>query len=262
MSEHLLQDLADIFAFIGDYGLLRIAIVVAITVGYWRGLHRAGIRGGQRKVAWLVVAVPLIAWFAAIWWIAMAGAFDSRPGAGAALLLPLAVVTPVLVGLVLLTRSDRVARTLDAIPPEWLTGLQVYRLFGAAFLVEWGIGHLSARFALPAGIGDVLVGILALPVAAYLRADPERGRGVAIAWNILGIADLVDAVSLGIVGQIALLRLGDGALPVSPISYPLVMIPVFVVPLSLILHGVSLWQLRRRARQAAGDTRSESVALA
>ena len=29
-------------------------------------------------------------------------------------------------------------------------------------------------------------------------------------------------------------------------SYPLVMIPAFAVPLSLILHGLSLRQLRRR----------------
>jgi hypothetical protein len=27
------------------------------------------------------------------------------------------------------------------------------------------------------------------------------------------------------------------------------MTPAFAVPLSLILHGISLWQLRRRARQ-------------
>jgi hypothetical protein len=34
-------------------------------------------------------------------------------------------------------------------------------------------------------------------------------------------------------------------------TYPLVMIPAFAVPLSLILHGLSLWQLRRTARRSA-----------
>jgi hypothetical protein len=33
-------------------------------------------------------------------------------------------------------------------------------------------------------------------------------------------------------------------------SFPLVMIPAFAVPLSLILHGVSLWQLTRGTRAA------------
>jgi hypothetical protein len=258
MSEYVLSGLAGIFAFIGDYGLVRIVLVIAVLAGYWSGLGRAGIVGGQRRTAWLAVAVPLIAWFAVIWWIAMAGVFDPRPGAPP--LLPLAIFVPVLVGLVLLTRSGRLARALDAIPPEWLTGLQVYRMFGAAFLVQWGLGNLSARFALPAGIGDVLVGCLALPVAIRLRADPVGGRGMAIAWNILGIADLVIAITLGIIGQIARLRGAGDALPVNPIGYPLVMIPAFAVPLSLILHGVSIWQLRRRARQASDNAHPEPVA--
>jgi hypothetical protein len=33
--------------------------------------------------------------------------------------------------------------------------------------------------------------------------------------------------------------------------YPLVMIPAFMVPLSLILHGISLWKLRRMAGSSA-----------
>ena len=33
-------------------------------------------------------------------------------------------------------------------------------------------------------------------------------------------------------------------------TYPLVMIPAFAVPLSLILHGFSLWQLHRVGRGA------------
>ena len=33
-------------------------------------------------------------------------------------------------------------------------------------------------------------------------------------------------------------------------AYPLVMIPAFAVPLALILHGLSLWQLRRSGRRA------------
>ena len=32
-------------------------------------------------------------------------------------------------------------------------------------------------------------------------------------------------------------------------TYPLVMIPAFAVPLSLVLHGLSLWQLHRTTRR-------------
>jgi len=36
-----------------------------------------------------------------------------------------------------------------------------------------------------------------------------------------------------------------------------VMIPAFGVPSSIILHGLSLWQLRRRARQTALHTQPD-----
>jgi hypothetical protein len=35
-------------------------------------------------------------------------------------------------------------------------------------------------------------------------------------------------------------------------TYPTVMTPAFAVPLILILHGLSLWQLRRLGRRAQG----------
>jgi len=33
-------------------------------------------------------------------------------------------------------------------------------------------------------------------------------------------------------------------------SYPTVMTPTFAVPLSIILHTLSIWQLHRQARQS------------
>ena len=74
---------------------------------------------------------------------------------------------------------------------------------------------------------------------------------MAIAWNLLGIADLISAVSLGALtspGPLQLLAFDQPNLLTS--TYPSVMTPAFAVPLSLILHGVSLWQLRRLGRRA------------
>jgi cytochrome oxidase assembly protein ShyY1 len=38
-------------------------------------------------------------------------------------------------------------------------------------------------------------------------------------------------------------------------TYPTVMIPAFTVPSSIILHVLSLWQLRRLGRKVQGDAR-------
>jgi len=109
------------------------------------------------------------------WTLAVAEIF--RPGAASRVpVLPIAIFVPVLVGLVLLTRPRRIAAVLDATPPGWLIGLQVYRVLGGIFLVQWATGNLSGVFALPAGTGDVLVGLLALPVAYYLHSGAPGGR--------------------------------------------------------------------------------------
>jgi len=238
----LLDNLATFFDVLGSTGLVRFVIVAAVLFGLWRGLERAGFTQQERNRTWLAVTVPLFAWFALIWVLALADVFRVRPGAFPA--LPLAIFAPVLLGLVLMTRSRRIAAALDALPPSWLVGLQVYRVFGGAFLVQLALGHLTAFFALPAGIGDVLVGLLALPVALYLNRHEDRGRAIAVAWNVFGILDLLVAMAMGFLASTG--RFGIASAP-RPIIYPLVMIPAFAVPLSLLLHGVSLWQLKRRA---------------
>jgi len=104
-------------------------------------------------------------------------------------------------------------------------------------------------FAVPAGVGDVLVGLSAIPVALYLASGRSGGVALAVAWNIFGIADLVDALTLGFLtspGPLQSLALDQPN--VLTTAYPSVMTPAFAVPLSLILHGLSLWQLRRGAR--------------
>jgi hypothetical protein len=214
----------------------------------WLGLRRR-VPGANLRLA-ISLALVLLAWLAAMWALATAGIFQARttpqnPAVG------LSVIVPVIVGLAILLRSPRVAALIDGMPAAWLVRVQVYRVLGGIFLAIWASGGLPGAFALPAGIGDVLVGLLAIPVAASLSSG-ARGAGIAAyAWNVLGIADLVIAVSTGFLsspGPAQLLALDHPNLLIS--AFPLVMIPNFAVPLSLILHGLSLWQLRRGAGTA------------
>jgi hypothetical protein len=168
-------------------------------------------------------------------------------------LVPMAVILPPVIGLTLLTRSGSVAAALDAALPSWLVGLQVYRVLGGHFLVLLAFGAVPGAFALPAGTGDVLVGLLALPTAFYLASGTAWGACVAVAWNFLGIADLVTAITLGLLNSP-----GPQLTPDQPNvvigQYPTVMTPTFAVPLSMILHNLSLWQLWRRRIQLHSAT--------
>ena len=124
-------------------------------------------------------------------------------------------------------------------------------MLGAVFLARWAAGQLPGEFALPAGAGDVLVGLLALPVAFYVHSRARGSLTAGYAWNVLGIFDLALALTMGILTSPNPLQVFALDRPNTGVgTYPLVMIPAFAVPLSLILHGLSLWQLRRGVREA------------
>ena len=116
---------------------------------------------------------------------------------------------------------------------------------------------------MPAGSGDVLVGLLALPVAYLLHKQARGAVALAVAWNVLGIVDLASAVTMGTLTQPGPLQLIVPAVPnVLLGTYPTVLVPAFAVPSSILLHALSLRQLRRRMRSGAAAAPIEAAALA
>jgi hypothetical protein len=135
---------------------------------------------------------------------------------------------------------------IDATPQSWITGVQVYRALGAMFLALWLQGRMPGEFALPAGTGDVIVGLTA-PFVAWLNAKQSPSAPAAtIIWNLFGIADLVIAVGTGFLTSLSPYQMLAFDHPNALIAQdPFVLVPTFFVPLSIILHGLSLWKLRR-----------------
>src|SRR5262245_59998090 len=171
---------------------IRLVIHATMLMGLCVALAQTDFPSRTRVSVWLAIAVPFTAWLAVVWWLAIAGALRPRPGVPA---LPIAIFLPVLIGLPFLLRSQRIGSALDAVPASWLVGLQAYRVFGGIFLVAWSRGAMSGTFALPAGAGDILVGVLALPVAYLLYVGAPSARRLAVAWNILGLVDFAIAIA-------------------------------------------------------------------
>ena len=223
----------------------RLAIHIAIVLGLWLALERTGLTQRQRLGLWLAVVVPYTLWLAVIWSVAVNGVF--RPGNNTPPLVPLAIFLPVIVGAPILLRSKRIGEVLDAMPASWLVGLQVYRVLGGIFLVGWARGVIPGIFALPAGIGDVTTGLLALPVAYLLVSWNGDGVRPAIAWNIFGLLDFTIAIGIGLATAPGPLQVIVPSIPNTGVGlYPAVLIPAFAVPSSILLHVLSLRQLRRR----------------
>jgi hypothetical protein len=125
------------------------------------------------------------------------------------------------------------------------------RVVGIAFVIAMAMGTLPAVFALPAGLGDIAVGISAPFIARRLA----RGDRTGAAWfNVLGLLDLVVAVSLGFLAGLGPTRVIDVSPSTAAVGLlPLVLIPVVAVPLAMALHIRMLVRLRRgRAPAVAG----------
>ncbi len=238
---------------------VRLAVHGLIALGLWLGLERTDLTPGQRRATWLAIMIPFTLWAALAWTAAIDGVF--RAGASRLPLLPSAIVLPVIIGAPLLLLSKRVGQLLDAMPTTWLVAVQLYRVFGSQWLAYWLRGLLPGLWALPAGTGDVLTGLLAVPAAIALAAGTAEGRKAAVLWNIFGVADLAVAITLGMMiapGPFQLIVSNGPSIGLD--GYPNVLTPAFVVPGSILLHVLSLRQLARRRRTEARGRQTRASA--
>ena len=231
---------------------VRLMTYGLIAFGLWLGLESTDLTSGQRRATWLAVMIPYTLWMAVAWSAAINGVFRTDGSPPPIPALPLAIFLPVIIGAPLLLLSKRTGQVLDAMPSSWLVALQLYRVFGSWALVAGLRGTLPGVFGVPAGIGDTLTGLFAVPAAIAVATGTAQGRRAAIAWNILGLADFAVAITLGAITSPGPFQLIVPDVPsIGAGVYPGVLTPAFVVPSSILLHALSLRQLRRRSRAEA-----------
>ena len=152
----------------------------------------------------------------------------------------IAVITPIVLFLIWFASSPGFRQFVLSLNPRTVTLVHTLRTAGIVFLALATYRILPAFFALSAGWGDIAIGVTA-PFAALWLANPAHRKGF-IFWQLLGIADLVNALALGtLAGIIDPHGIPTEAMTVLPMSY----ITTFAVPLFLILHIICIAQARR-----------------
>ena len=199
-----------------------------------------------------VIAVLVGAWFALALSASALGVFKNNSDS-LALSVGVAALAPIVLFLFWFTTSAGFRQYLRTLNPRTLTMAQSWRVNGLVFLILGTLGILPWLFALPAGLGDMAIGITAPWVAEKWIAGHDHKRGF-IRWQILGILDLVTAVTLGTTARlIDPSGPGMGAMTVLPLS----LVPTFIVPLLFIVHVISIAQARewpdRRYSQGGGQ---------
>jgi len=154
--------------------------------------------------------------------------------------LGLAVTIPIVAFVLWFATSAAFRQFALSLNPRTLTFVQSWRVAGFTFLVLYAAGILPGVFALPAGLGDIAIGATA-PLVAIKLGNFNHRRGF-IFWQILGISDLVMAVTLGTIARlISPDGVGTGVMTVLPLS----LIPTFAVPLLIMLHVLCIAQARQ-----------------
>ena len=200
----------------------RLAIV--IVAGAWAGLATAVAAGG----VFANTSLPF-------------------PWIGAFVALPLLVVGAA----ALLFSAVRAA--LLRVPLRTLVGLNIARPLGIFFVLLAWSGRLGGPFPQSAGWGDVITGLLAVPVMGWAaRQNASRDRAIWL-WNAFGTLDLLAAIALGVTSvngsPLQLIHAGAGSAAV--LTLPWSLIPSVLVPFYLITHCIIFARLRVRSARAA-----------
>jgi hypothetical protein len=117
-----------------------------------------------------------------------------------------------------------------------IVAIQTFRVAGVVFLFVWWLGQLPTVFAWVAGLGDIAVGILAIPVTlAVARRSPGWQAGVR-RLTVFGLLDFAVVLSLGTLSQDGnLLHLPGEPAPAAMQVMPMAMIPGYLVPIFILL---------------------------
>jgi len=220
------------------------AAVVTLLWGLRAAVIRAELTARERRRSLWAGATLLVGWF---FTALLPARLELYQGGHTRIpTIEFGLLLPIIAGVIFYRSSSLLRRITAAASQGLLVGIQFYRVLGVIFLVLLVTGSMPRVFALPAGAGDLAVGFLA-PVVALAFTRGWRGApGLVRAWNLLGLADLVVAVTTGFLSSPSPLQSFAMDHPNTLITtFPVVMIPVFLVPLAVLLHLASLANLAR-----------------
>ena len=199
----------------------------------------------KRKKISISVLGALIAWLAAANLLGSAEIFRVH-----SYLVPIVAFGIPYLGMKFISRSQIFSKVIDSLPNHWIIGIQIYRLLGIIFIFLYLAGSMPAEFAIPAGVGDMIVGLSAPVVAYFILKKFQFAKKIAVLWNYVGIADLIIAMIMGPLTAPTLVQMLSFDAPNELIiSYPLVTIPTFAVPFAFLLHLISLRILKSKNKK-------------
>ncbi|MGO9830098.1 MAG: hypothetical protein ACLPJH_08135 [Myxococcaceae bacterium] len=224
-------------------GFIAYLVAVAGTAlaGVSAGLRRAGVSEQHRLRIGRLAGASLAAWFLLLAMTSVSGLYLEEPARPRFLWY----VAPALVAVVALFRARWLRAAVVAMPTWWIPAFQTLRLGGGmALFAAWAIGLAPWGLARTAGSFDLLVGGAAAGVALALFRGVPGSLGMGLLWNGLGLGDILHTLYLAVASAPGPQRLlfEEPANRIAAV-FPFLYLPGFIVPLTILLHLLSLRQL-------------------
>jgi hypothetical protein len=105
------------------------------------------------------------------------------------------------------------------------------RFIGVYFLFLHSRGELPYAFAVPGGLGDIVVATTAIFVAFISSTSGVKGFRILLIWNVFGFLDILFVVATA--GRLALADPGSMS---ALTKLPLGLLPTFLVPIIIFTH--------------------------
>ncbi len=191
----------------------------------------------------VVVRLVFWIWFAAAVFVGQQRLLQRLPPFAGPLILA-ALTALVLLGYF---RLAALRQWFDRLDLRHLVLGHVSRFVGIYFLLLYFRGELPYSFAVPAGVGDIVVALAALLVV-FLPLGYERRHRLISIWNIVGLTDILLVVATAI-----RLNLVDPWQLRALTRLPLSLLPTFLVPLIIATHVIIFTRIAR-ARAANAHT--------
>ncbi len=214
-----------------DFTVAVIVLEVIFSLMILTALGKAG----ASKTVLMIIGTVFVLWFATAYTLLAQGFYANADMPQ--LTFVMGVVIPVVLGYLAKQLWQPLTKSVDAISTKTFLSLQFMRAaFGILFFFT---AALPAWFQYTGGLGDILAGFGAFLGLYYLLKNPNEERKAIILGNCVGILDFIVILSLGV-----LVLMREHALDMM-----FLMIPLYVVPLFILLHIFSLQRLGKINQQ-------------
>jgi hypothetical protein len=205
-------------------------------------------RSSLVRFAGATVGGLVFLWFIFTLMMASDGRYISR-APKPPLALGLSCLLPIIFFIWLYLRRGAFWAFCHTIDLRTIVALNLGRILAVDFVLCAAEGRLPAGFALPAGLGDIVIGLTAIPLAFALSSGRPAARAWFVAWNCFGMLDLVLAISLGILHSSSTVGIlaGTGPNTLLMSELPRALVPAFFVPLLILLHLLALARTKELA---------------